>query len=84
MSFHRITLIVDDEWLAAIGRVTEWVESGEMCTWITCDPLLTIPCPTCGAETLEDDLIPCTLCTTPLCYRCQEDSNYPCTGTERS
>jgi hypothetical protein len=33
MKAYRITLTVDQLWLDAISRMTEYVESGEICFW---------------------------------------------------
>jgi hypothetical protein len=33
MKVHRITLVVDEEWLNTINEVCSYVENGEVCYW---------------------------------------------------
>jgi hypothetical protein len=38
---YRIVLEVDPEWLEAIAQMTEYVESGELCRWVSTEEVTT-------------------------------------------
>lgn len=78
MTLHKITLLVDDGWLEAVSKFTaeRWHE--ETCMWLETEHMPTIKCPTCGHESVKDDLIFCEHCGAGQCYWCQDSGDYPC------